>query len=115
MTYYENVATFEREGFLIRFDVTPEQDDPRGYFASGDDAADQEIIDQISDGSLAWFVARVTASKHGLVLGSDYLGGCCYDSPEAFMREKGGYFDDMIANAIDMARDAIARIKQGDE
>ena len=44
----------------------------------------------------------------------EVLGGCCYDSPEAFMREKGGYFDDMVANAIDMARDAIAQLKQED-
>lgn len=105
----ELIHTEERDGFIIDLWCQPEEDDPRGHFASGDDAADQETIDNIESGRWAWFMATVTASKAGVVLGTDYLGGCCYESCQAFVTEDG-YYPDMVAAAIDQARAKLAEI-----
>jgi hypothetical protein len=86
----------------------PEHDDPSGHFATGDDAADAEICDQIANGTLIWFTARVSVRKAGVVLGEDYLGGCCYKHEQDFM--EGGYYRDMIQCAIADAENTLARI-----
>ncbi|WP_395652459.1 hypothetical protein [Brevundimonas sp.] len=104
-----DVANIEtREGFEIVLEFGPEYDSPTGHFCTGDDEADREICNRIADGTLMWFVARVAARKAGVTLGEDYLGGCCYEGAADFM--EGGYYEDMVAIAIEHARNTLAEL-----
>ena len=100
----QTISTFTKDGFDIRFSVLPEMYHPNDHF---DD--DGEIARAIDAGEYEWFVACVTASKNGIKLGEEYLGGCCYSTFEAFMTEDG-YFPDMVDAAIAQAKDAIASL-----
>lgn len=104
MTHWETIRTETVDGFDIVFSVTPEDEDPRVQF---DDEG--ETAKAIADGRYAWFVARVEARRRGITLGVDYLGGCCYDSPQQFV-DSGGYYSDMIANAVAEAEDILTKI-----
>lgn len=102
------------DGFNIHFYTMPEDMSPIGNFASGDEAADQEIIDKINDGTYTWFIAQVTASKEGIELGCDYLGGCCYNSEEEFYTKyKNDYYADMVKTAISEAKAKLAKLCAG--
>lgn len=101
MTHYELVHDEEHEGFDIRVYFTPELDNPRDHFD------DEETIRKINDGIYLWFTAKVTASKNGVELATDYLGACCYESARDFV-QPGDYYDDMRANVVRDARIVIA-------
>lgn len=109
MIHWERIHTETKDGFKIELAFAPEDDDPRDHFASGDDEADAELIRDIENGNVLWFVARVTASKAGVVLGSDYLGRCCYRTAEEFM-SPDGYYPDMVNEAITEAQNKIKEI-----
>jgi hypothetical protein len=97
----QTIHTFTKDGFDIRFAVIPEMTHPNDHF---DD--DGETAQAIADGDYEWFIACVTASKNGVELAEEYLGGCCYATFDAFMDENG-YFDDMVETAIDVAKQTI--------
>lgn len=99
----------EREGFTIRLYAAPENDVPiaDSFDASAEEIA--ELEDKVGRSLLYWFVARVTASKAGIVLGEDYRGACLYDSVDAF-REGGGYYPDMVDAAIGQARAKLVEL-----
>jgi hypothetical protein len=98
-----------RDGFDIAFYALPEDIDPRDCF---DDAieAEYDTFGKIERGELAWFCAKVTASRDGVELGCDYLGACCYESCAAFVSEDG-YYPDMVAEAIEQAKATLARLR----
>lgn len=56
------------------------------------------------------FCAKVTAWAAGIELASDYLGGCIYPSHEDFYKAEGDYFDDMVANVIEKAKEELPKI-----
>ena len=101
---FHTIRTFTRDGFDICFSVAPEQDNPNDHF---DD--DGETARAIANGEFEWFIARVNVSRHGIELGDDYLGGCCYKTFDDFMTDSG-YFEDMISGAIAEAETAIRRL-----
>lgn len=103
MRNWETHHTEEREGFTIKLAMADEEDSPRGHFDSGDAEADQDTFDKIASGVYLWFIARVTVEKAGIVLGTAYLGGCCYASVEDFMTPDG-YMPNMISEAMTEAR-----------
>ena len=105
MIYWQTIHTETRDGFEVVLSVAPETDDPRGHF---DD--DGETAQAIADGRFDWFVARVEAQRDGVTLGTDYLGACCYESPQRFVAESEGYYADMVKQAIDEARATLARL-----
>ena len=105
------IHTEQFEGFNISVYALEEFVDPRGSFASGDDDSDAETIDAIARGDLTWFCAKVTASKNDIELASDYLGCCCYNSMAEFIDE-AGYYGDMRATVVAMARTAIAGLSE---
>jgi len=107
MTIWELIDIRERDGFTLELHFTPEDDAPEGHFATGDDAADAELYASIRCGDLLWFVARVTASKFGIRLGTSYLGGCCYDSADQFIDNS---YDDMARDALFEARMMLAKL-----
>jgi hypothetical protein len=98
------IHTFTKDGFDIRFAVIPELTHPNDHF---DDNG--ETAQAINAGDYEWFIANVTASKNGIELADEYLGACCYATYADFMDE-GGYFDDMVDTAIDLARQNIATL-----
>lgn len=82
----------------------PEDLEIRGNaMASGDDALDKEIEDEIiarleNGDQWAWCCVHVTAKWRGLE-GCDTLGGCSYKDEADFMA--GGYYDDMRMEALE--------------
>jgi hypothetical protein len=102
------IHTEERDGFTISFHAMPEDMDPAEDFTD-----DQETIDAINSGEFVWFMARVQASKEGIVLGTDYLGACCYKSYMQFV-ENNDYYADMVKNAIGEARETLAKLCKGE-
>lgn len=101
--YRELISTTEIDGFEIKFYAMPEDTHPNDCF---DD--DGETAAAIHAGEYEWFIACVTASKAGIELGSDYLGGCCYSCAADFMEEL--YFEDMATAAINEAREKLAEL-----
>lgn len=80
--------------------------------ASGDNEADREaeqwIRDQLDQGNIwAWAAVTVTVAWEGFEA-SDHLGACSYKSEEDF-REPGGYFDQMVNEALDELNDRVAK------
>ena len=89
-TQWDEVWRYETPRFLILAEVTPEEEHP------GDLFNDQAAIDDILEGRVAWFQARVrvlTKDEDGRAdeeLGSDYLGGCAYEHPIDLFRDHAG-------------------------
>ncbi len=99
------------EGFEINVYALPEDCDPEGQFASGDDELDKEVVRRIRNGDYKWFTAKVTASRDGIELGASYLGCCCYDTEVDLIAERD-YFEDMRAEAVDNARAMLAKLAE---
>jgi hypothetical protein len=71
---------------------------------SGDDALDKQvedkIIDRLNDGDVwAWASVCVKVTYLGLEA-KEYIGGSCYEDENDFVKNSG-YYDDMVAAAID--------------
>jgi len=101
MNYSSYAHELDKDGFHITLELLPEDSEPDWDFGSEEEK--QELLRKIDQGVYLWFVAKVSAWKEGIELGTDYLGGCCYDSVEDFIKP-GDYFDDMVNNAIASAR-----------
>lgn len=92
MTHYELINTEQYKCFDINFYITYEDTHPRDLF--DDNEWDiQEICRKIDNGTYVWFIAKVTASKHGIELADDYLGGNLYENAMQFVTEDGYYAD----------------------
>ena len=104
MRYYDELATFEREGFEVIVDKTYEDIDPRGQFDWTEAEMDQ-LVKDIDNGKTEWFMLRVRAFVDGNELGSAYLGGCLYEDPLEVLED--GTAEDMIAEAIAEAKKAV--------
>ena len=96
------------EGFTVTLTLLDEDHAPDWDFESPEDEA--ETLRKIECGVYLWFVAKVEASIDGVVLGTDYLGGCCYESVAEFIGDP--YFTDMRDAAVSEARATLARINQ---
>ena len=100
---------------VVTLEALPEDDGPEGHFASGNDEWDREDVARIRRdmewNEWAWCCAHVRVYLRGAVErpgyvsqtlkglhGDDYLGGCDYASAEDF--RAGGYYDDMVAEAL---------------
>ena len=104
---YETIYTDTAAEFDIVFSVTHEDSEPDWDFES--EEAKQDTLRRIEQGDLVWFIARVQAIKNGIVLGTDYLGCCCYDSYEQFV-EASDYYADMVDNAVTEARETLTKL-----
>lgn len=110
MTHFETVHTENFAGFTIELAMCPEEAQPDWDFGTEEDK--ENTLRKIDNGSLLWFVARVTASRKGVRLGTDYLGGCCYESVKDFMQD--GYYTNMIDTAVSEAREKLAELVKED-
>jgi hypothetical protein len=107
VTVWELIDVRGRDGFTLELHFTPEDDAPEDHFATGDAAADAYLCASIRCGDLLWFVARVTASRLGVTLGTSYLSGCCYDSADQFIDNS---YDDLADDAIAEAWAMLAKL-----
>ncbi len=101
---YENIWEFRTKQFAVVYSVCPEDDLDLSWDEDGETARGLE------SGRYVAFVARIEVihMETGIVLGSDHLGNCVYESARAFINHRGAqaptYFVDMVRGAIDEAR-----------
>lgn len=107
MRYYDELATYEREGFLVIVDITSEDLSPRQCFDDECHDIDQ-ICRDIEFGNLDWFMLRVRVLFNGHELGSHYLGGCLYKDAREVLTD--GTAEDCIAEALIEARSEARRL-----
>ena len=101
MRHYDELATFEREGFEIIVDKTYEDLSPRQCFDESVSDIEQ-ICRDIDNYTLDWFMLRVRVLFNGHELGSHYLGGCLYEDAREVLKD--GTAEDCIAEAMHEAR-----------
>ena len=94
-------------GFVVELAAEPDDMPIRGNaLASGDDdidrRAENDIIEQLDAGNAwAWASVRVCVTHPAVVgiEGNEYLGCCSYASEDDFKAD-GGYYDDMVHEAL---------------
>jgi len=108
MRQYEIIHTEDTQGFHIVVSVTPEDVHPRDLFDYEKEEL-QELCRKIDDGIYVYFAVRVDAYKNGILLGSDFLGACLYESCSDFIKESG-YYSDMVDEAVKDANRALEQL-----
>ena len=109
MQYYEELATYERDGFDIIVDKTYEDMHPRDSFDDSCHNID-EICRKIDDGTYDWFMLRVRVLVEGLELGSSYVGGCLYYDAREVLTD--GIANDLIDEAMTEAKSQVYRLSK---
>lgn len=88
-----------------------EDSDPIDHFGYDTEAENQEaaafVRDLANRSQWGWCVVEVIASYGGMV-GRDVLGGCSYESEDAFKSD--GYYTDMVGTALDELACALEAI-----
>ena len=109
MQFYEELATYERDGLTIIIDKTHEDMHPRDSFDDSCHDID-EICKDIDCGNMVWFMLRVRVLVEGLELASEYLGGCLYEDPREILTD--GTAEDIIEMALDHAKSQVYRLSR---
>jgi len=107
MKHYETIKTEDTQGFHIVCSIAYEDSHPSDYFDDSVDDID-DICRKIDNGTYQWFIARVEAYKNGILLGSDYLGCCLYESYQEFLED--AYYEDLVAGAIMEAQENLNKL-----
>ena len=108
-TYYDELATYEREGFTVIVDKTYEDMHPRDSF--DDSVSDiDEICRDIDRGHLEWFMLRVRVLVEGLELSSQHLGACLYEDAREILTD--GTAEDLIDHAMTDAKKQVYRLSK---
>ena len=105
--YYDELATYERDGFEIIVDKTYEDLDPKDMFDNELDDIDR-IYSDINNGNLDWFMLRVRVLAGGLELGTDYVGGFLYKDAREVLTD--GVVEDMIYTAMQEAKKQVREL-----
>ena len=109
MRHYEELATYEREGYEIIVDKSYEDLDPKDCF--DESCYDiKEMYADIESGKLDWFMLRVRVMVEGLEMGSHYLGGCLYENAQDVLTD--GTAEDCIGEALHEAKSQVYKYKQ---
>ena len=104
MCYYDQLATYQRQGFDIIVDKTWEDISIRDCF--DDTCYDiREMEDKVNSGQLDWFMLRVRVMLDGLELGSSCIGGMLYEDAREVLTD--GMAEDAISEAIEQARQQV--------
>jgi hypothetical protein len=107
--YYDELATYERDGFTVIVDITSEDLDPKDCF--DESCFDiKEIYKDIEFGNLDWFMLRVRVMVESLEMGSHYLGGCLYKDAREVLTD--GTAEDCIGEALREAKREVYKYKQ---
>jgi hypothetical protein len=105
--YYDEIGSFERDGFFIIVDKTYEDINPRDSFDDSCHDVD-EIIKDIDRGHFEWFMLRVRALVDGHEMASEYLGGCLYEDAREVLTD--GTAEDLISEALITAKRDVYRM-----
>lgn len=92
---------FETKNFTVRLELLEEYETPDWDFDTEQEK--QELLNKINDGDLLYFCAKVSVNWEGQEIGSNYLGGCCYESVNDFRKDP--YFFGMVAETVKEARE----------
>jgi hypothetical protein len=105
--YYDEIDSFERNGFTVIVDKTWEDLSPKDCF---DDSCFnmKEMYDDIECGRLDWFMLRVRIMVDEYELASEFLGGCLYENPREVLTD--GTVEDLIAQAMITAKREVYRM-----
>jgi hypothetical protein len=104
---YDEIDSFERDGFTVIVDKTYEDISPRDCF--DDSVSDiDEIIKDIERGHLDWFMLRVRLMVDEYEIASEYLGGMLYENPREVLTD--GTVEDLIAQAMITAKREVYRM-----
>ena len=109
MQHYEELATYERDGFDIIVDKTYEDMHPRDSFDDSCHNVD-EICRKIDDGTYEWFMLRVRVLVEGLELSREHLGGCLYYDAREVLTD--GTAEDIIDSAMTEAKSQVYRLSK---
>ena len=109
MRHYDELASFERNGFFVIVDKTWEDLNPRDQF---DDCVTDidKMCQDIDSGILDWFMLRVRVLVDGLELGVSHVGGCLYMDAKEVLTD--GLAEDLIYEALVEAKGQVYKYKQ---
>ena len=109
MRDYTELATYQRDGFLIFVDKTWEDIPVRDCF--DDTCYDiKDMERKIDSYDLDWFMLRVRVVLDGHELGTHYLGGCLYEDAREVLTD--GTAEDCILEALHEAKQEVRRLKE---
>jgi hypothetical protein len=105
--YYDELASYERDGFTIIVDKSYEDLDPKDCF--DDECFNmKEMYADIESGRLDWFMLRVRVFVDEVEMSSEYLGACLYADAKEILTD--GTAEDLIATAIESAKKDVYRL-----
>ena len=107
MRYWDELASYDRNGFFVIVDKTWEDLNPRDMFDDSITDLDQMCRD-IDSGALDWFMLRVRVLVDGHELASEYLGGCLYTDAREVLTD--GIAEDLIDQAMVTAKRDVYRL-----
>jgi hypothetical protein len=107
MRHYDELASFDRNGFFVVVDKTWEDLNPRDMF---DDCVTDidKMCQEIDSGLMDWFMLRVRVLVDGHELASEYLGGCLYEDAKEVLTD--GVAEDLIDQAMVTAKRDVYRL-----
>ena len=105
--YYDEIDSFERNGFTVIVDKSYEDLHPSDCF--DDSVTDiKELCTDIERGKLDWFMLRVRIMVDEYELASEFLGGCLYENPRDVLTD--GTVEDLISQAMITAKREVYRM-----
>jgi hypothetical protein len=105
--YFDEIDSFERDGFTVIVDKTYEDIDPWDQLSECFDSKEQLYAD-IESGKYDWFMLRVRLMVDEYEITSEWLGGCLYENPREVLTD--GTVDDLIATAMITAKREVYRM-----
>jgi len=104
---YDEIDSFERDGFTVIVDKTWEDLSPRDCF--DDSVTDiKQLCEDIDSCKLDWFMLRVRLMVDEYEIASEFLGGCLYENAREVLTD--GTVDDLIATAMITAKREVYRM-----
>ena len=117
------IREFHTKQFSVIIDAVEDYDLDLSFDDTG------EVMEKLESGEYVGFAVRARVLLDGTEIAADYLGGCIYESIDAFMDHRecgkqnreyaaqgkegrcGSYFHDMIRTAIAEARGYLLALK----
>lgn len=104
---YDELATYERNGFDIIVEKTYEDTHPNDLFDDSEHDIKQ-LCEDIECGNLDWFILRVRVLVEGFELGSSSVGGLLYKDAREVLTD--GLAENEIDVALDEAKSQVYRL-----
>ena len=106
---YDELATYNREGYEIIVEKTYEDIHPNDLFDDSEYNIKQ-LCEDIECGNLDWFILRVRVLVEGLEIGSSSVGGCLYKDAREVLTD--GLAENEISVALAEAKSQVYRLSR---